>query len=77
MNSEVTNSLISSVALTQLVFSQSLQMIFAGTEKGTIRIYKFPLTGDYVELLVCFIIIIVFNSLVSLWSSYSTKIICR
>ncbi len=31
--------------------AHSGKMLFAGTEKGTIRCYKFPLTGDFQEYL--------------------------
>ena len=40
----------SSVAINQIVLSGSGRMLFAGTEAGTIRSYKFPLTGDYTEV---------------------------
>eukprot|EP00741_Cyanophora_paradoxa_P020094 tig00021234_g19395.t1 len=36
-------------ALTQIVLSHSGRMFFAGSEIGTIRSYKFPLTGEYQE----------------------------
>ena len=34
----------------QIVLSHSGRMLFAGTELGTIRSYKFPLTGDCAEI---------------------------
>merc|ERR1719440_2487302 len=39
-----------SVQINQIVLSHSGRMLFAGTEAGTIRSYKFPLTGDYTEV---------------------------
>merc|ERR1719440_1245884 len=39
-----------SVQINQIVLSHSGRMLFAGTEAGTIRSYKFPLTGDYTEI---------------------------
>lgn len=50
--SEVSNSFLSSVTITQLALSHSSKMLYAGTEKGAIRCYKFPLTGEYTEYLV-------------------------
>jgi len=38
------------VQINQIVLSHSGRMLFAGTESGTIRSYKFPLTGDYTEI---------------------------
>ena len=32
------------------LYSPLGHMLFAGTEAGTIRSYKFPLTGDYTEI---------------------------
>ena len=34
----------------QIALSHSGRMLFAGTDAGTIRSYKFPLTGDYAEI---------------------------
>ena len=39
-----------SVQINQIVLSHSGRMLFAGTEAGTVRSYKFPLTGDYTEI---------------------------
>ena len=38
------------VQINQIVLSHSGRMLFAGTDAGTIRSYKFPLTGDYTEI---------------------------
>eukprot|EP00736_Rhodelphis_marinus_P001057 Rmarinus@m.11291 len=35
--------------LSQIVLSQSGRMLFAGSESGTIRSYKFPLSGEFQE----------------------------
>eukprot|EP00965_Chrysotila_dentata_P055400 1838140-Pleurochrysis_carterae.AAC.4 len=51
-DSNIAKDLDTGVVLTQIVLSQSGRMLFAATEHGTIRSYKFPLTGDYTELLV-------------------------
>ncbi|PRP75547.1 WD repeat-containing protein 65 [Planoprotostelium fungivorum] len=51
VDGEVTNSFLSSVSIEQLVLSHSGKILFAGTEKGCIRCYKFPLTGEYQEYL--------------------------
>ena len=40
----------SDVTLTQLELSYSGRILFAGTAAGTIRLYRVPLTGDYVEI---------------------------
>eukprot|EP00698_Gefionella_okellyi_P006107 TRINITY_DN15567_c0_g1_i1.p1 TRINITY_DN15567_c0_g1~~TRINITY_DN15567_c0_g1_i1.p1 ORF type:complete len:1180 (-),score=311.31 TRINITY_DN15567_c0_g1_i1:65-3577(-) len=37
------------VCVTQLTISRSGKQLFAGTEQGTIRAYKFPLTGEFLE----------------------------
>ena len=39
-----------SVQINQIVLSNSGRMLFAGTEAGTIRSYKFPLNGDFTEI---------------------------
>jgi hypothetical protein len=38
------------VQINQIVLSNSGRMLFAGTEAGTIRSYKFPLNGDFTEI---------------------------
>jgi len=45
---EITDA--TAVQINQIVLSHSGRMLFAGTEAGTIRSYKFPLTGDYTEI---------------------------
>eukprot|EP00033_Pygsuia_biforma_P003159 GCRY01003467.1.p1 GENE.GCRY01003467.1~~GCRY01003467.1.p1 ORF type:complete len:1179 (+),score=364.32 GCRY01003467.1:161-3697(+) len=37
------------VTLTQIVLSHAGRMFFAATEHGTVRAYKYPLTGEYQE----------------------------
>eukprot|EP00210_Caulerpa_lentillifera_P006405 g6119.t1 len=46
---QITKDLSSDVLLTQLAISQDRKLLFAGTEKGTIRSYKYPLSGDFYE----------------------------
>mmetsp|Transcript_155 Transcript_155/g.483 ORF Transcript_155/g.483 Transcript_155/m.483 type:complete len:1201 (-) Transcript_155:691-4293(-) len=48
-DSQITKDHDAGLVLTQVVLSHSGRMLFAGTETGTIRSYKFPLSGDYQE----------------------------
>eukprot|EP00742_Colponemidia_sp_Colp-10_P003011 GILJ01003213.1.p1 GENE.GILJ01003213.1~~GILJ01003213.1.p1 ORF type:complete len:1307 (+),score=279.75 GILJ01003213.1:41-3922(+) len=52
-DSQVTRELDAGTTLGQIVLSHSQRMLFAGTAEpdkpGSIRCYKFPLTGDFVE----------------------------
>lgn len=52
VNNDVINSITSNITITQLAFSPSTKTLFAGTERGTIRIYKLPLGSEFTELLV-------------------------
>lgn len=53
MKYQVSKELDTDKILGQLVISHSQRMIFAATAEaerpGCVRIYKFPLTGDYIE----------------------------
>ena len=37
-------------ALTQLLLAPASKVMFAATEAGTVRCYKWPLTGEFTEL---------------------------
>lgn len=51
MNLQCRREIPSDVTLTQVVLSRSGRMLFAGTNTGAIRSYKFPLTtpGEWQE----------------------------
>ena len=36
--------------VTQLLLSQNMKNLFAATDHGGVRLYRHPMTGDYVEL---------------------------
>eukprot|EP00899_Mesostigma_viride_P000129 jgi/Mesvir1/10116/Mv16834-RA.2 len=46
---QVTKEYDTGVVLTQLSMPSTSRTLFAGTERGVVRSYKFPLTGDYHE----------------------------
>eukprot|EP00002_Diphylleia_rotans_P000166 TRINITY_DN1008_c0_g1_i4.p1 TRINITY_DN1008_c0_g1~~TRINITY_DN1008_c0_g1_i4.p1 ORF type:complete len:1179 (-),score=303.89 TRINITY_DN1008_c0_g1_i4:414-3950(-) len=48
-DSQINKDFDTGIALTQVVLSHSGRMLFAGTESGSIRSYKFPLTGEFQE----------------------------
>eukprot|EP00744_Colponema_vietnamica_P001225 GILI01002055.1.p1 GENE.GILI01002055.1~~GILI01002055.1.p1 ORF type:complete len:1251 (-),score=376.19 GILI01002055.1:222-3974(-) len=52
-DSQVNREIDANITLGQIVLSNSQRMLIAGTAEperpGSIRVYKFPLTGDYVE----------------------------
>merc|ERR1719440_712697 len=49
-DSNITKDFDTGVQINQIVLSHSGRMLFAGTDVGTVRSYKFPLTGDYTEV---------------------------
>eukprot|EP00967_Tisochrysis_lutea_P077403 scaffold105095_cov27-Tisochrysis_lutea.AAC.1 len=49
-DSNVNKDFPTGTVITQIVLANSGRMLFAGTDMGTIRSYKFPLTGEYSEV---------------------------
>merc|ERR1719440_959811 len=49
-DSNITKDFDTGAQINQIVLSHSGRMLFAGTDAGTVRSYKFPLTGDFTEI---------------------------
>jgi hypothetical protein len=77
MGSDVANSLLSNVTITQLAYSASSKILYAGTEKGTVRAYKLPLTTEFQEYLVRIVDHYSYNNLVPFWTCKQTQIVTR
>lgn len=49
-DSNINKDFHTGTVITQIVLANSGRMLFAGTDVGTVRAYKFPLTGEYTEV---------------------------
>jgi len=49
-DSNITREFDAACVINQIVLSHSGRMLFAGTELGTVRSYKYPLNGDFAEI---------------------------